>query len=261
MGLLWQVPRENWRGAGGVSEVHGGRSSLRVPWVRLPCRVFPSLADNTNRCFLAEKPLGLFGLKNPPLKNFSSYDIWMCRPLPRESRYCWQPVLWQGGELVLKSPRYHPLTNHRYHHRYQGELVLQSPENYHLLRTLELDDMIGLDHAASFYFSLLKNSYSFITITQTQLWPIILDEVVFVTVIGFGLFGRFIFLLLWCRKNFPKSTAHFARCLKYFPESTPHLKVHEMTRKKQQSSFYAFFNIEDERTTNNQKWWQKVPTS
>jgi len=34
-------------------------------------------------------------------------------------------------------------------------------------------------------------------------------------------------------------------------------EVHEMTRKKQQSSFYAFFNIEDERTTNNQKWWQK----
>ena len=123
MGLLWQVPRENWRRAGWVSEVHGGRGSLRVPWVRLPCRVFPSLADNTNRCFLAEKPLNLFGLKNPPLKNFSSYDIWMCRPLPRESRYCWKPVLWQGGELVLKSPRYHPLTNHCYHHRHQGELV------------------------------------------------------------------------------------------------------------------------------------------
>ena len=151
MGLLWQVPRENWRRAGWVSEVHGGRGSLRVPWVRLPCRVFPSLADNTNRCFLAEKPLNLFGLKNPPLKNFSSYDIWMCRPLPRESRYCWQPVLWQGGELVLKSPRYHPLTNHRYHHRYQGELVLQSPENYHLLRTLELFLFSTLEKQLLFY--------------------------------------------------------------------------------------------------------------
>ena len=37
-----------------------------------------------------------------------------------------------------------------------------------------------------------------------------------------------------------------------------YLQVHEMMRLRKQSSFYAFFNIEDERTTDNQKWWQKV---
>ena len=36
-------------------------------------------------------------------------------------------------------------------------------------------------------------------------------------------------------------------------------QVHEqMSLKKQHSSFYAFFNIEDERTTSNPKWWLKV---
>ena len=36
-------------------------------------------------------------------------------------------------------------------------------------------------------------------------------------------------------------------------------QVHEqMSKKNQHTSFYAFFNIEDERTTSNQKWWQKV---
>ena len=36
-------------------------------------------------------------------------------------------------------------------------------------------------------------------------------------------------------------------------------QVHEqMSLKKQHSSFYAFFNIEDERTTSNPIWWQKV---
>jgi len=35
-------------------------------------------------------------------------------------------------------------------------------------------------------------------------------------------------------------------------------EVHEqMSLKKQHSSFYAFFNIEDERTTSNPIWWQK----
>jgi len=35
-------------------------------------------------------------------------------------------------------------------------------------------------------------------------------------------------------------------------------EVHEqMSKKNQHTSFYAFFNIEDERTTSNQKWWQK----
>ena len=35
-------------------------------------------------------------------------------------------------------------------------------------------------------------------------------------------------------------------------------QVHEQVSLKGQSSFYAFFNIEDERTTSNPKWWQKV---
>ena len=35
-------------------------------------------------------------------------------------------------------------------------------------------------------------------------------------------------------------------------------QVHEQVSLKGQSSFYAFFNIEDERTTNNPKWWLKV---
>ena len=38
-------------------------------------------------------------------------------------------------------------------------------------------------------------------------------------------------------------------------------QVHEQMSLKGQSSFYAFFNIEDERTTSNPKWWQKVLNS
>ena len=49
MGLLRQIPREDWRGADRVPEVHGLGSSRTVPWVGLSCRVVPSLADNTNR--------------------------------------------------------------------------------------------------------------------------------------------------------------------------------------------------------------------
>ena len=52
MGLLRQIPREDWRGADGVPEVHGLGSSRSIPWVRLSCRVFSSLADNTNRLIL-----------------------------------------------------------------------------------------------------------------------------------------------------------------------------------------------------------------
>ena len=40
-----------------------------------------------------------------------------------------------------------------------------------------------------------------------------------------------------------------------------HGQVHEQVSLKGQSSFYAFFNIEDERTTSNPKWWQKVLNS
>ena len=38
-------------------------------------------------------------------------------------------------------------------------------------------------------------------------------------------------------------------------------QVHEQMVLKGQSSFYAFFNIKDERTTSNPKWWQKVLNS
>ena len=52
MGLLRQIPREDWRGADRVPEVHGLGSSRSIPWVRLSCRVVSSLADNTNRLIL-----------------------------------------------------------------------------------------------------------------------------------------------------------------------------------------------------------------
>ena len=64
MGLLRQIPREDWRGADGVPEVHGLGSSRAVPWVGLSCRVVSSLADNTNRWTLLLSKKSLITLRD-----------------------------------------------------------------------------------------------------------------------------------------------------------------------------------------------------
>ena len=189
MGLFWQVPRENWSGAGWVPKVHGGRSSLGVPWVRFPRRVLPCLADNTNRCF------------SWPDKSFNSSHIWMCNCFHEKSssmnlQACTQratgllatssmtersaslqitcklsfyksslssckssiSILSSCGSMLSKvnsSSNYdYPPSNHHHHHNsHQGDFVLKSPQ-------LSLIEEIttwwhGKEHAACLYFQQL----------------------------------------------------------------------------------------------------------
>ena len=137
MGLLWQIPREDWKGADRVPEVHELGSSRSLPWVCFSCRVVSSLADNTNRLII-----------------LLTRSLIACREN------------WLAGLY----PESHGIVGNQF---YDREVAI--------CNMLDVDDLYNNDG-----------------------------------------------------------------------------QVHEQVSLKGQSSFYAFFNIEDERTTSNPKWWLKV---